>query len=326
MSNYQAPVDIIRIVKKLEDRVEHLEKSNPLNNGTVDDGGITIKAAGTINWYDLNEHLRFQFALGELLNMSYFNDQDDLSVLIGEAITPGDDPGDGVRVLDNGEFTTFSATELGFVVRSIFARTAISIRPESNHYIHLSRTDDRGILRLSETDANNSIILGGATEDAGEFQVAVKFLGYTAIDPGIEARNAADTDYVSMKASSFDILSTAESKVILGDYEESALDKVMSVPVQRWKSNKTPQKLRVVQHVDATPETTILEDPIHEPRERVGPIAEDMPEELQVPSESGLGIDLGGTVWVLWKAVQEQNELIKQLQAEVAELKKGTIA
>jgi hypothetical protein len=50
VSNYQTPDDVIAYVKKLEQRVLALEKANPLNNGTIDIGGLTVKyPSGNIN-------------------------------------------------------------------------------------------------------------------------------------------------------------------------------------------------------------------------------------------------------------------------------------
>lgn len=46
MTNYQQNKDIIQQIKDLQVRVEAVEKFNPLNNGTIDEGGMLIKEGG----------------------------------------------------------------------------------------------------------------------------------------------------------------------------------------------------------------------------------------------------------------------------------------
>lgn len=53
MSRYQNPDDdMLEIIRRIARRVANLEKANPLNYGTIDEGGLIVKSGGSISVYN----------------------------------------------------------------------------------------------------------------------------------------------------------------------------------------------------------------------------------------------------------------------------------
>lgn len=60
MSNYQLTKDIVQQVKDIQVRLEAVEKFNPLNDGTIDEGGLAIKDGGiSVKFPSGNENVFF---------------------------------------------------------------------------------------------------------------------------------------------------------------------------------------------------------------------------------------------------------------------------
>lgn len=66
VGNYQTSDDIVAYIKKLEERIGVLEKCNPLNNGTIDEGGLLVKGGGRVTTIDGTTGAQTQFGQGQL--------------------------------------------------------------------------------------------------------------------------------------------------------------------------------------------------------------------------------------------------------------------
>ena len=102
----------------------------------------------------------------------------------------------------------------------------------------------------------------------------------------LQSRTASDAAYGEMGAAAFNVSSSRDTKDEIETWSESALPHVLGTRMTKYR--------RIVDHKDGAP---VLSD-----RHSFGPILEEMPEFLKAEHET---YNLGSTVGLLWKAIQE---------------------
>src|SRR3954468_6150218 len=105
----------------------------------------------------------------------------------------------------------------------------------------------------------------------------------------IQARKVDDSAFIPFAASSFVVGSMADTKEEVEEYGESVLEKIKGTKVKKYK----------LKNIDT-------------PRQDIGIIFEESPEELQQDD----GISLYNITAMLWKAVQELSEKVEQLSGD----------
>ncbi|MBE7117270.1 hypothetical protein FT641_27240 [Bacillus paranthracis] len=115
-----------------------------------------------------------------------------------------------------------------------------------------------------------------------------------------ECKNGADSGFVQLYASAFNIASSLVWKTDIENYEKSALDVIAKADVMTYKYKSDVEESE-------------------NPQTHIGIIAEYAPEEIQ--SKDGRGIDSYAMASLAWKAIQELSEKINELKAENALLK-----
>lgn len=127
-----------------------------------------------------------------------------------------------------------------------------------------------------------------------------------------ECKNGSDSGFIQLYASAFNTASSLVWKENIKNYEESALDVIMSADIMTYQ-----YKQEQPEPVEAMESGTTIEE--KEGHTHVGVIAEYAPE--LVKSEDGRGVDSYAMTSLSWKAIQELVSQIQELKAEISQLK-----
>lgn len=115
--------------------------------------------------------------------------------------------------------------------------------------------------------------------------------------PTIQSRNNSDTSYGVFGASAFNVASSEKFKAGVEDWSVDALYHVRNTKITKYK--------RIIDHDEDTG-TPILSE-----KHAFGPILEQMPEFLKAEHDT---YDMASTIGLLWKAVQELEEEVRELR------------
>ncbi|MEW4131915.1 tail fiber domain-containing protein [Bacillus thuringiensis] len=130
-----------------------------------------------------------------------------------------------------------------------------------------------------------------------------------------ECKNAGDNGYIQIYASAFNTASSLVWKENITNFEESALEVIMSADVMTYQ-----YKQEQLEPMEAIEQGVTIEE--KEGHTHVGIIAEYAPE--LVKSQDGKGVDNYAMVSLAWKAIQELTAQINELKAEITLLKAPT--
>lgn len=347
MSNYTNPADLIALFNGLARRIANLERTNPLNYGTIDYGGLTIKGSGLLQWIDANDNLAFRIRTlndtGEDANQDsifeYFypyEDYENAIVRIGTVHDPdgnGNSHGIEVRSYNTGSMI-FNVSNGGIIVAKRGKQEDTNGNEMDDQYLLFALPDDDDFFQLYldskeayfriQDDSDDAAKLYGGIASAGDgktFATSLRLKGTGGIStPGLDVLNEnsggyADIDCEDLHAHS-DIdyvgtltdISSGEVKEVYGESEIDGLDAIMHTTVKEWSYIRT---------LDNSDETYV------EDKVRIGPIAEEVPDHLFVPGNDKrpAGIDVTATLWTAVMAIQQLQARVEELQTEVATLK-----
>lgn len=348
--------DVMRRLHELERRVQELTAGRRLEDATVGAGGVNVRNAGAIRWFDRDGAERFNVSTGpseiaggaSMTNISYFG-VGGASATFGE-IESTDEQGeqvirDGILLeLDDGT-DVFVANERDVVLSYSTARRRVLIGSEisddrlqlwdadnnprtfvgpvtfndspDGFGIFISQAGGEQMFFVSQSlmawsdhgsrtwtfDATgqDSIIAGGQSDDGGGFWDMLKFLGGGGTLE-VQVRDGADSTYIPIAASDFiERPSSRATKDVVAEDAGAALDQVRAVPIRRWRHKTTPASNTGKR---AAPQ-----------RDRVGPMAEDLPEGLANWVDPDGGVNFTDALWTLWRAVQELSDRVDVLES-----------
>lgn len=222
---------------------------------------------------------------------------------LGPATWQGADDGWGLQLLQGDGTTRLFVSDTGM-----------------DHYGVLYQTGDQYWYDGSQVVARltpnglNTFLYGGASSNGNNFRELIFFNGNDSQKRTIRFKDGANSTYIPVEASSFDVSSSSELKDVDGDLDVDALDKVRRTRVKRWRYKARP--------ADGGPDA----DPTasDEPDEQIGPLAEEAPAEVTSnvddPDPEQRTISVNRSVWLLWAAVQQLADQVERERTEKEQL------
>jgi hypothetical protein len=282
----------------------------------TDGGNIEVRDEGQVRWYGAAGNERFtmgrtatQAAGTDAVRLRYNDAAGRQRAALGTIVWESDGSvvGHGVLVesaSNNGLLTAYDG-----LVRLGREDGGTLIGSEAGYPDFLALRDigrDR-YMEAGITGGQHLTIWGGQ-EGNGGLSTALQLISANG-GREVRIRDGALSTYRPIAASDFITRSSSEStKDVLGDVQGS-LEAVCRTSIKRWRYKRDGQP----SGVDATTPTEDTTTP--DPVERIGPMAEDVPEVMAAWEDPEGGVNLAASLWTLWQAVQELSAKVDALEA-----------
>lgn len=328
-----------------EQRLSILERTSSLNSASIGRGGIRLYDGGVFRWYNYNYDIHktpdqnldsLVFEIGSFkpddledfgVAFRYYHPSaqanPDPVVIIGSFPEIGnptqDSHGIYVESHEDAKAPLFAvSSDMLFLAKSKpndFAGYQIILLAEKDEHDEFTLWMDNEqhyfSVRTGATD-QRAYVRGG-NSGAG-FGVAMRMHGTAGGDSRrvefLNSDNLAEFVDVYVRDLVYSgalVPSSVDIKDVHGVFDRDAVADVMSTPIKRWNYSTQVEQARMVEEPELD-------------RERIGPVAEEVPDHLLVDTPNGVAVDTLAAQWTLWAAVQQQQEQIEALTARVAVL------